>query len=220
MNKLIAGVTLALGLAVASSPNAATLVQVDFSGTLTSGGVAVRAPFNGASSGITQGMTVLGSFVYDKDLVTGSGLELVSFASLAVDPDSAFQFDIGGLSYNLGDATTGSIGITPAIQFSNGAFNGFNFVSDFAYSDGLDYRLRFNSKNFQIKRVDPVTGFNIGTTVYVQGNLSSTLTNERAYVAPGGPNGAVPEPTTWALMIIGFGGAAAALRSRRKALIA
>ena len=33
-------------------------------------------------------------------------------------------------------------------------------------------------------------------------------------------SGAVPEPGTWALMIMGFGGAGAMLRSRRKALVA
>lgn len=214
MNKLFAGVTLALGLAFAGAANATTLVQVDFSGTLTPGNAAVRAPFNAPGSGITQGMAVAGSFIYDKDLVTGSGFELVSFASLTIAPDSAFQFDIGGLSFDLGDATTGSIGIAPAIQFNNGVFNGFNYVSDFVYTNDLDYRLRFNSRNFQIKRVDPVTGFNIGSTVYVQGNLSSTLTNERAYVAPSGPTG-VPEPASWALMILGFGSAGAALRRRR-----
>ena len=33
---------------------------------------------------------------------------------------------------------------------------------------------------------------------------------------PGGPVGGVPEPGTWALMILGFGGAGAMLRSRRR----
>lgn len=32
------------------------------------------------------------------------------------------------------------------------------------------------------------------------------------------PTGAVPEPATWALMILGFGAAGAALRGRRRAL--
>lgn len=32
----------------------------------------------------------------------------------------------------------------------------------------------------------------------------------------GGPNGAIPEPTTWALMILGFGGAGAMLRRRHE----
>jgi len=37
---------------------------------------------------------------------------------------------------------------------------------------------------------------------------------------PEGPGGGVPEPGTWALMILGFGGAGAMLRSRRRALAA
>jgi len=219
MNKIIAGAALAVGLALAGAAQATTLVQVDFSGTLTSGSAAVKGPFNASGSGITQGMSVDGTFVYDKDLVTGAGFELVAFAALT-DPDSAFQFDIGGLSYDLGDATTGAIGIAPKILFNNGVFNGFNFVSDFVYTDSLDYRLRFNSRSFEIKRVDPVTGFNVNSTVFVKGNLSSELTNERAFVEPPTGPGGVPEPSTWALLILGFGASGAALRRRRCLAIA
>lgn len=40
---------------------------------------------------------------------------------------------------------------------------------------------------------------------------------DRAYIVAGN---AIPEPTTWALMILGFGGAGVALRARRKVAIA
>ncbi len=39
-----------------------------------------------------------------------------------------------------------------------------------------------------------------------------------AAIDPGGPGGAVPEPTTWALLIAGFGLAGASLRRQRRAL--
>lgn len=38
---------------------------------------------------------------------------------------------------------------------------------------------------------------------------------DRAYIVAGDQTGGVPEPGTWALMILGFGGAGAALRARR-----
>ncbi|MBU1378341.1 MAG: PEPxxWA-CTERM sorting domain-containing protein [Alphaproteobacteria bacterium] len=37
---------------------------------------------------------------------------------------------------------------------------------------------------------------------------------------PGGPVAGVPEPASWALMIMGFGGMGVTLRSRRRALAA
>jgi hypothetical protein len=211
MKLAVVGALLGLGLFLPQAAGAVTLVQANFSGTLTSGSSAVKAPFNGAGSGIVQGMTFSGSFVYDSDLFSNVGLVLVPFATLS-NPDSALQFTIGGLSFDLGDATTGSTGIAPKIQFNNGVFNGFNYVSDFTYSDGLDYRLRFNSKNFTVRRIDEATGFNVGTTINFQGNLSSTIT-QAPYVQP---SPGVPEPSSWALMILGFGGAGAVLRQRRR----
>jgi hypothetical protein len=39
---------------------------------------------------------------------------------------------------------------------------------------------------------------------------------DRAYIQPGDLTGGIPEPTTWALMIMGFGGAGAAMRMQRR----
>jgi hypothetical protein len=43
---------------------------------------------------------------------------------------------------------------------------------------------------------------------------------DRAYIVEGDRTGGIPEPTTWALMILGFGGAGVALRARRRAAFA
>ena len=47
------------------------------------------------------------------------------------------------------------------------------------------------------------------------------VTFGETYVGPGGGgNGAVPEPATWALMILGFGAVGATLRSQRRVFAA
>jgi len=43
---------------------------------------------------------------------------------------------------------------------------------------------------------------------------------DRAYIVEGDQTGGVPEPATWALMILGFGGAGAVLRARRRTAFA
>jgi hypothetical protein len=53
------------------------------------------------------------------------------------------------------------------------------------------------------------------------GNFVVTELKLNATAIPGGPGGgagAVPEPATWAMMILGFGAAGSALRSRRRTL--
>jgi hypothetical protein len=220
MKLAIVGAFLGLALFLPQAAGATTLVQGNFGGKVNAGSSAVRAPFNVASTGIVQGMTLNGSAVFDSDVVPASGLALVSFAGLT-DPSDAFEFNIGSLHFDLGTATTGSAGITPAILFNNGAFAGLNYVSDFLYSDGLTYQLRFNSLNFTVRQVDPVTGFNSNSTINITGKLDlGGFASQSPYVE-GPPGGAgVPEPSTWALMIVGLGGAGAMLRRRRALAVA
>ena len=39
---------------------------------------------------------------------------------------------------------------------------------------------------------------------------------DRAYIVAGDVTGGIPEPATWGLMLLGFGGAGAALRASRR----
>lgn len=60
--------------------------------------------------------------------------------------------------------------------------------------------------------------FNAANTVLFAGQLDARSTpNYDAVVQFDRPSGAVPEPATWAMMILGFGAAGAAVRSRRRA---
>jgi hypothetical protein len=212
MKLAIVGAFLGLALFLPQAAGATTLVQGNFSGKVNSGGSAVKAPFNVASTGIVQGMSLTGSAVFDSSIVPASGgLSLVSFASLT-NPAAAFDFNIGALHFDLGNATPTPLGITPAILFNNGVFAGLNYVSDFLFSDGNTYQLRFNSLNFTVRQVDPVTGFNSNSTINFAGKLDlGGFTSQSPFVDGAG----VPEPSTWALMIAGLGGAGAMLRRRR-----
>jgi hypothetical protein len=214
MKFAVVGALLGLALSLPQAAEAATLVKGTFAGSVNSGSSAVKAPFNVAGTGIVQGMSLTGSAVFDSSLVPGSGLALVPFATLST-PAAAFDFNIGTLHFDLGNETPAPIGIAPAILFNNGLFAGLNYVSDFLYSDGLTYQLRFNSLNFTVRQVDPVTGFNSNTTINFAGKLAlGGFTSQTPFV-DGPPTGGVPEPGAWALMIVGFGGIGSVLRRRR-----
>ncbi|HET6969989.1 MAG TPA: PEPxxWA-CTERM sorting domain-containing protein, partial [Phenylobacterium sp.] len=58
----------------------------------------------------------------------------------------------------------------------------------------------------------------LSTFAYASGPApAADFVVDRAYIVAGN---AIPEPTTWALMILGFGGAGAALRSSRRRTVA
>jgi len=61
-----------------------------------------------------------------------------------------------------------------------------------------------------------VEGDYVSSFVYHSGPApAADFVVDRAYIVAGDATGGVPEPATWALMILGFGGAGMALRRRR-----
>jgi hypothetical protein len=60
-----------------------------------------------------------------------------------------------------------------------------------------------------------VTIYGAGDAVLFSGQLDARLTGNDSLTFDA-PTGGVPEPSAWALMILGFGGAGAALRGRRQ----
>ena len=133
-----------IGILVATSTVASADVYMtaDFSGNLGSS-PNIKPPFNASGSGFSPSDPISGSFVYDVNAIPSSGLTNVSmstFPDIGVIPNAtAFQFNLDSISFNAGDnlTTEGPL----AIQYSNGQFNGFTFVGDFAFGSS-EYQLR------------------------------------------------------------------------------
>jgi PEP-CTERM motif-containing protein len=209
--KLFAPLALGFALSVAggAAAGAANYMQADFSGQLGSS-PNVKTPFSG--NGYSGGQSVGGHFVFDTDLIPGAGLANVTFDSLAdiadIPPAEAFQFDFGPLTFDLSDLAPGGIA---AIQYNNGQFAGFVFQTQFGFQ-GDDWQLDIQGGVFTVQKV--VGGFPQCCTNYVSGTLNIgnvNLANVEPYELPGAP---VPEPSTWAMLVLGFGAVGGLLRRR------
>jgi hypothetical protein len=225
----IAAVGLALGAPGLAAADTYTLAN--FSGGINGGNANAQPPFNQA--GITQGMSLSGSFLIDDDIApAGSGFDNIQFANYpdaaTIPPSIAFNFNIGSLNFTAAQDT----GLA-ATQYNNGAFNGFAYADDFTFQN-VGYTLSISGGSFSIvSQSNPgqqfVSGFiNIGDN-HVTGRTpySPPLPTtggggcdvNGAFGCGGGRDG-VPEPASWALMILGFGGVGAVLRQRRRVVLA
>ena len=216
----LASVALGCALLVPGIAAADVYTLANFSGGLFGGGANVQSPF--AGNGFSPGQTFTGSFVYDNTLLPGTTNHFVNvgFASFPdidqIPVSSAFHLNFGPLSFDLGDAD-----FPAAIQYNGtGKFNGFSYVSNFDFQGGA-YQLQINGGSLAVVQVTGgVPGFQNLVNGYI--NIGdAALTGRTAYtIAPidngnPGEGGAVPEPASWALLILGFGGIGAAMRRKR-----
>jgi hypothetical protein len=216
----VAAIAVGCALLVPSLAAADVYTLANFSGGIFGGGANVKSPFSGA--GFFPGQTFGGSFVYDNNKLPGSTGAFVnvpysSFPDIAQIPAStAFQLNFGPLVFDLSDAA-----FPAAIQYSpTGKFNGFSYVSDFAFLGG-DYELQISGGTLSIVQVtNGVPGFQSLVNGYV--NIGdAAVTGKTTYTPPPidngnpGEGGAVPEPASWALLIAGFGGIGAVMRRKR-----
>jgi len=211
MTRNALGTVSLIALTLTATPALAdSYTKANFSGGIFGGNANVQPPFSG--NGFTQGQTFGGTFVYDNNLIpsNGSGFGNVSPASF---PDVAnipaadqFTFNFGPLVFT----PTGSDLFD--IQYNNGHFNGFVYVDTFAFQGG-SYQLNISGGSlsvYQLLNGTPslnslVNGFiNIG---------DNAVTAKSAYI-PHTVTGSVPEPSTWAMMLLGFGLVGLAMRKR------
>jgi hypothetical protein len=190
--------------------------SADFSGGLNSVTSSMKTRlgqvgFNSAlfnCSTCADATSVSGHLIFDSSVpVPGSGL--VNVFSIAAIPTVAnnliFEFDIDGISVDFGDA--GILG-GPAIQYSNGSFNGIFFAENFSSPNQAMLKLNMQGPTFDLRRVSD-------NAILFTGRLNG-LTNVQDFNPTGpGPNG-VPEPGT--LMLLGVAAISALAIRRRKPL--
>lgn len=200
----LAAAFLVLGLS-ATSAIADTYTSANFTFGVNGGNANSKPPFQGVIAPWPAGGTFTGSLVFDNNLVPGglSGLQNVFFSSFpdigAIPPATALSLAFNGLpAFTLADAQFGAA----AIQYNNGVFVGLFYVSDFNYL-GNPYELQIQGGSLDI--VPIVNGFPTFQHL-VNGFVSGPLTNEQSYTLPPPTVSGVPEPSTWAMMILGFAG--------------
>lgn len=161
----------------------------------------VQSPF---TSVLSQGEMFAGNLVFDNNLVPGAGTGFVnvffsSFPAIAGIPSAtALNLPLGGLpAFTLATAQVASGFQNAAIQYNNGNFVGLFYISDFNFQ-GNPYELQIQGGSFDIV---PVVNGNPTFSPLVTGYINSGLGNQQPFtpVAP-----AVPEPATWAMLLLGF----------------
>jgi hypothetical protein len=194
---------LALGMATTAA-KADTYTSVNFTFGTNNGNANVKSPF---TSVMSQGQTFTGSLVYDNNLVPGPGTGFVnvffsSFPDIANIPSAiALNLPLGGLpAFTLDSAQVQFPTQEAAIQYHNGVFNGLFYISDFTFQ-GNPYELNIQGGSFSI--VPIVNGFPTFSHL-VNGHINFALSNQQPFTPTVTP--AVPEPSTWAMMILGFAG--------------
>jgi hypothetical protein len=139
-------------------------------------------------------------------------------------------------AYFVGDGATESL--TQIVHLLPGIYtigfsvyvplNGFNNSGDATFTGTI---AGVNLANFNAHGAAPQTWVHYAglATILTEGDYASTFAYnsgpapaadfvvDRAYIVSGN---AIPEPATWALMILGFGGAGAALRRTRRTAVA
>jgi hypothetical protein len=200
-------------IAAPTLSRADTYTETTFSGGIFGGNANAQPPFSG--NGFNQGDTFTGTFVFDNQLVpnASSGLTNVGFSSFPASSQitavTAFSLDLDGLALNLSNEFTGD---EAAIQYNNGAFNGFSFLSDFSFKSN-EYQLLISGGTFSVVQVD-ASGNPIpfGPT-YISGFINignSALTGEQAYTPP------APVPLPPSLGMLGASLAGLLLIGRRR----
>ena len=210
---------IALGIAAAfatvTGASADVYMTANFSGSINPGNANVKAPFSG--NGFVQSDPLSGSFVFDSSLIpaAGSGFVNIFYPSFpdigAIAPATAFNITLDGLSFDLSNNVNSLI--SPGIQYKDGVFNGFEFVTNFAFQS-KDYQFRIDGTAITVKLVDLGTGFTTGSSL-INAHINLGLTDV-AHFDPNAVTPAVPEPSTWAMMILGFAGVGFMTYRRRK----
>lgn len=215
----ILGAVCAIGLSAMASQAQAAIYTFTETGTVKTG-IDVKGLFGAANTDLT-GQAFSVTFTWDTNDATAeityfSGHTLRQRGTIA-----SSEMTIGGVSYSLDVDHFG---------FNNVLTNGWSHYSGFSIlgsTGGMDFETL--SYNFFLGSDVALTGApwsytltdedrgNSRTVAYWNGDgFRFEFRPETISLAEAPPVSAVPEPTTWALMVAGFGLLGGALRARRR----
>jgi hypothetical protein len=164
-----------------------------------------------ASSRRANPSPALSCLIISRSPPAGSGLQNVFFSNNIPAPD-AFTLQLGTLSFNLSNGL--AVDAPYGTEYNNGAFNGFDFVSNFNFSS-TEYQLQIDGGVLSVLPVDQNGNPILTDRSLINATINigdSSLTNEKPFTPT-----PVPLPTSAWLMVAGVVGLGAFARKRSAA---
>jgi hypothetical protein len=217
--RILAALAMSVCLGLPGAALADTYDIANFTFGVFGGNANQQPPFVGVAP-YPAGGTFTGTLVFDQDLVpgVGTGFQNVYFSTFpdiaGISPASALNLPLDILPpFTLSDAVTEFGFQEAAIQYNNGQFNGLFYISDFNYL-GNPYELQIQGGSLSIVPIiDGNPAFNSLVNGFVDFSLSNVQTFTPVVSMPG-----VPEPATWAMMLLGLFWLGGVLRDRRRTI--
>jgi hypothetical protein len=193
-----------------------TYTDVSFTGSISPGNANVQPPFSTAGFSGVPGDPITGSFVFDDNLVPGGGTGFTNVAIPTGFSVPSFNLTITAansttLNFNLAnELSSAQGGLDAQVQYNNGQFNGFAYVSDFAFS-GSEYQFSIQGGSISIFQL--LNGAPTGSQL-LSGfiNIGDSALTDATTVAPI----PTPLPSSFGLFCMGLAGAAFVWRRARK----
>jgi hypothetical protein len=219
-----------LALACATAALLATSASAAVTFTFTDG-----SDTAGVGYSPTTGYTVVDDFNQASDLsaFTGSGYSLQGPGSTSTGADPAFPTGDNTTYLSVEGGGSASVAFIKAFsgsfQFDWGSIDDYNLLTihttsgDVVITPGGNFTNPANGGQFSglTNGVFTVTG--TGMTGFTMASSKNSFEIDNFAVLSAGTNplgGGVPEPASWALMIVGFGGMGAMLRHKRALALA